>query len=181
MKGALRMPTAVTVHDGRIDEIIAEVEDELLAQTTLGAWAATTYTEHHDTTGFQDAVVLKRFPVISVAAATLLANSEALVEGTDYQVEASGKLSLLDGRLFPSGRRQLVVTYSAGAFAAGSTSAALIRAATLMAARQYTIEPVAGLSEADLRPLRQAIATWGEDAIQAEIDRTMARYRSVLG
>jgi hypothetical protein len=181
VKGALRMPTGVTVHDTRIDEIIGEIEGELLAQTTLSAWAATTYTEYHDTLGFQDVVLLKRFPVISAVAATLIASSEALTENTDYQVEASGKLSLLEGRLFPSGRRQFVVTYSAGAFTAGNTSAALVRAATLMAARQYNLEPAAGLSEADLRPIRQAIAAWGEDAIQAEIDRTMARYRSALG
>lgn len=178
VKGALQIPTGVTVHDTRIAELVDEVSEELLQRTTLDAWTETTYTEYHDVNGTTDVLLTRRFPVRSSVALTLIDTSEALVDGTDYQWEASGKFSLLDGRLFPLGRRQVVVTYTAGAFAGTSTTSDLVRVATLAAAWQYNREPVAGLEVADLRPIRRTMQAYDDDAVRIEIDRVIARYRS---
>jgi hypothetical protein len=182
VKRSLQIPSGVTVHDARIAEIVTEVEAEMLAQTTLSAWSTTTHTDYLDTRVTSDVVLLKRFPVISVVAATLVVGSTPLVENEDYQWEESGKIARLpEGEGWPQGRRQLVVTYTVGAFAAGSTLADLTRAATLMSARQYVLEPVAGLSDAQVEPLRRTVAEWDVDAMRIEVDRTLARYRNALG
>lgn len=182
VKRALQIPTGVTVHDARIGEIVTEVEAELLAQTTLSAWSPVTHTDYLDTRAASDVVLLKRFPVVSVAAATLVDSSTALVVDEDYTWEPSGKLTRLpEGEGWPQGRRQLVVTYAVGAFAAGQTSADLTRAATLASARQYVLEPMAGLSDAEIEPLRRTVASWDDDAMRIEVDRTLARYRNALG
>lgn len=181
VKGALQVPAGVTIHDARIAEIVDEVEAELLAQTTLTAWATTTHTEYLAGRSSSDVLLVDRFPVVAVAALTLVDSSTALVYGTDYEWDRSGAIRRIpEGDGWPDGRRKVVVTYQTSALNAGATPSDLIRAATLKAARQYTLEPLAGLSDAELQPIRRTAAAWSEDAIRIEVDRAMARFRSAL-
>lgn len=181
VKAALQIPTGVTLHDARLAQVVEEVEGELLAQTTLLAWATSTHTEYLPSRVNSDVLMLSRFPVLAVAAVTLVVGSTAMVVDEDYEWKACGSITRLpEGAGWPQGRRQVVVTYQAGALVSGATPADLIRVATLAAARQYVLEPIAGLSDSELQPMRRTVAKWTEDAIRIEVDRAMARFRSAL-
>lgn len=180
VKGALRIPAAITLHDARLSELIDEAEGDALAEIGADAWVAAYRTEVPRTTPGRSIVLLDQFPVWAVASATL--DSSALVENTDYQWEAGGAFELLDGAYFPLTARKLSVHYKAGPIeTAGSTPADLIRLSTLLAARQFNLEGVAGLASSSVRPIAKAIAGHDEDAVQAIIDGIMARYRKPAG
>jgi hypothetical protein len=117
---------------------------------------------------------ISRFPVYSVVALTQ--QTTGLVENTDFYFESNGRLQLITG-IFDGARRDLHVTYTAGMFP-GATTGDAKRLATLLAARQFHQEPLAGYSESSVAPLRRVMAnaTLDEDAIYSEIKRLMARY-----
>lgn len=175
VKGALRIPAGVTMWNTRVDEIINEVESTLLTDLDLTSFAATTYSEYIDTRYGETMAFISRFPVYSVVALTQNTTT-ALVENTDFYFEANGRIQLLTA-IFDGARRDLFVTYTAGLFPGATTSDAK-RLATLLAARQFHQEPLAGYSESSVAPIRKimANATLDTDAIYSEIKRLMARY-----
>lgn len=179
VKGALRIPAAVTVWDVRIGEILEDVEADALVEIGSPAWVAAYRTEVPRVTPGRTIALLEYFPVWAVSAATL--SSGALVENTDFQWSSDGSLELLTGS-FSSVARDFSVYYKAGPIeTAGSTPSDLIRLVTLMAARQYNLEGIAGLGSSSLRPISKNVATADDDAVQAIIDGILARYRKPAG
>lgn len=184
VKGALRIPgalgTGITVHDVRIGEIVEEVEDDILRETTLDQFEPKTYRDKIDVPngGPGLTAVLPRFPVLSVAAITQ--GGVGLVEGEDYTWDPGGAIRSLSAAGFCRGRAVLDVTYVAGLVAvAGTTTSDLRKLATLWAAKQYNQEPMSGMSEISVAPTRKTVARhdFNEDAALKEINRIMARYR----
>lgn len=179
VKGAARIPAAVTMWNARIGEIIEEVEGELLKFTQLSAFPATTYSGYLPTVTGSPLVLLPKWTVFSVVALTQLAGpgpGSALVDGTDYAWDESGVVRLLSGTF--SGR--VHATWTAGMFqTAGQTDMASIRLATLMAARQWHQEPLAGLEAQTVSPVSKRVAkpTWDDDAIYNEIRGMLARWQ----
>ena len=183
VKAALRIPAGITYQDARIAQIVDEAEAELLQEVDLTAFAATTYAAFIDGSaigGDRRVFVLPKFPVLSVVALTV--NGSVLVYGTDYRWEASGRVRLV-APVEPT-LDAIEATYTAGLVAtAGTTDASLIRCATLMAARQYNMEGLAGLASLDVAPMKKSIARrgFGEDAADAELQRLLSRYRKPAG
>jgi hypothetical protein len=179
VKGALRIPAAVTMHDVRIGEILDEVESSALADIGADAWVASYRTEYPRTSPGRTMVLLEHFPVWAVAGATL--DSSGLVGDSDFQWTRDGSIELLAGR-FPVAARQFAVSYLAGPIqTAGSTPADLIRLATLLAARQFNTEGIAGLAASSVRPISKTVADPDDDAVQTIIDGILARYRKPMG
>lgn len=181
VKGALRIPAAVTVHDARIGEIVEEIDAWLLGEVDLTAFGATTYSATLDgeQLGTGRTFVTPKFPLLSVAALTV--DTRALVDGTGYTWERSGVVHLLDPAV--QGLANIAITYTAGLFPAGATTTDLVRLATLAAARQYNQEPMAGLADLDIAPVKKGIArdAFNEDAVRGEISRILSRYRKPAG
>lgn len=181
IKAALRIPAGVTYQDARIAQIVDEVEAELLAEVELDAFVATAYSAVLDGSVARHGVfVLPKFPVLSVVALTV--GGSLLAYPSEYRWEASGRVRLV-APVEPV-LDAIEVTYTAGLVAvAGTTDASLIRCATLMGARQYNQEGMAGLSDLDVNPVKKGIARrgFGEDAVDAELQRLLARYRKPAG
>lgn len=182
VKAALRIPAGVTYQDARIAQIVDEAEAELLQEVDLSAFAATTYAAVLDGSigGDRRVFILPKFPVLSIVALTV--NDSALTFATDYRWEASGRVRVVTP--VEPVLDAIEVTYTAGLVATvGTTDASLIRCATLMAARQYNIEGLAGLASLDVAPVKKGIARrgFGEDAADAELQRLLSRYRKPAG
>jgi hypothetical protein len=182
VKGALRIPAAVTIHDARIAEIIEEVEDDILHQVNLTAFGPTTYSERLDTEpGDVRSFVVSRWPLLSVVALTY--NDSLLVENDDFYWRSSGQVRMIpSGALLSDDRQNVHITYTAGLVSVvGATPAHLIRWATLEAALQYNVEPMGGLAEVSTRPTTRQIANIDEDRVRQVIQSIAARYVSPLG
>lgn len=180
IKAALRIPAGVTYQDARIAQIVDEVEAELLAEVDLDAFVATTYSAVLDGAGVNRVFVLPKFPVLSVVALTVA--GALLSYPGDYRWASSGRVRLIAPA--PQVDDAIEVTYTAGLVAvAGTTDASLIRCATLMGARQYNQEGMAGLADLDVAPVKKGVARrgFGEDAIDGELQRLLARYRKPAG
>lgn len=179
VKRALGIPAGVTLRDEEIGEVIDEVEGSLLGETTLTSWVAQTYSETLVTRG-RDLAMLSRFPVLSIVGLT--------ISGTPIPPEArsfgrEGSIRLLGGAsgaaCFPWANDQVEVEYIAGIVeVAGSTPLDIRRLVTLAAARQCNLEGIAGIASAGMAPIAQTAGKPGDDAVQAEIARILAKYRT---
>lgn len=184
VKGALRIPGAagagVTLWDARIAEIIEDVEGDLLREVGHDSWAPYVRTEYPRYSPGKFVVMLDRFPVWAIAGLTL--SGSASVDGTGFTWDQSGRVELIDGTAFPASSRDLSITYTTGPIqVAGTTQNELVRLATLAAARQFQQEPNAGLQSLNIRPISKAVSDPDHDAVQAEIDKILARYRRPMG
>lgn len=179
VKGALRIPAGITVHDVRIGEIVAEVESDILQDLRLDSFAVATYTDRLDVDPGDAGRVfaLRRLPVTSVVGLTV--DGVGLTEGTDFYLGTGGILRLIPecAGTMP-GRQGVVCTYVAGHVVAGATPSWLARWATLAAARQYNQEPMSGFAALDVEPTSRSVARAGfdEDACEREIGKLRARW-----
>lgn len=176
LKAAARIPAGVTMHDVRLGQIVSETEGQLLAELGFTTAEPATYSDRLDTMKGHDSIWTSRFPVYAVAAFTL--DSVAQAQDVDYRWDSSGRLQLLETE-YTTTRGGARVTYTAGLVAvAGTTQESLIRLATLRALRAWNQEPLAGLEEQSVSPIRKTVArsTTDDDAILAEIQRLMAPY-----
>ena len=181
VKGALRIPAGVTIHDARIVEIIEEVEGDILSRLSLTTFGPATYTEKIDTDpGDMRSAMISRFPVLSIVALTV--SGSPLVEGDDFYFTRGGSLKLIgSGGFFPDARQAVDVTYTAGLCATlGTTPGDIKRWATLECALQYNQEPMAGLGEQSVRPIKKMIARADEDRMRQLIDSIASKYVDVL-
>jgi hypothetical protein len=183
VKGALRIPAGVTVHDQRIGEIVGEVESDILQYLDLDSFdALTTYTDRIDVEpgGTGAVLMLRRMPVTAVVALTVA--GVALAQGSDYYLGRGGALRMISCGV-DAGRQDVVCTYTAGLITAGATPSWLARWSTLACARQYNQESMAGLAKLDVRPVNREVARFGfdEDACERELARYRARYAKPAG
>ncbi len=180
VKAALRIPAGVTYQDGRIGQIVEEVEGEFLELVELDAFVSTTYTATMSGGRWNGSMVfLPKFPVLSVVALTVHGSA---LGADDFSWDRSGCIRLVES--FAPSVFAVEATYTAGLVAvAGTTSADLIRIATLMACRQYNVEGMAGLLDMEVDPVKKQVARigFGEDAVDTEIQRLLARYRRPAG
>lgn len=180
LKGALRIPAAATVHDVRLNEIIAEVESQILADVGLDAFGPTSYNETVNTwPGGNTVFTVKRFPVWGVTALTM---SGSLLTSSQFSWERSGRFELIEvGAVLPHTRNDVQVMYTAGLVeVAGTTPANLRRWATLEASLQYHAEPMAGIGEQTIRPVTTRMSSIEQDQVRTEIRRIAAHYIRVV-
>lgn len=178
VKAALRIPAGVTLHDAAISDTIDDAEADLLEQVGLTAWdAATVYVETHTPRPGSRVLVLRRIAGIAVAAVTV---GGSAFTAFDEDVRG-GVIRRVDGWGWDGTQGEVEVAYTAGLVVAGATPAALVRAATLHAARQYHVEERAGQSELDVQPIRTRMATFDDDLARREVDRYLARFRRAAG
>lgn len=115
VKRFLGIPAGVTMFDDLFDdELIPLAEAEINAWCGTPAVTVTTYNEVYDIDGqAMNSVVLRQFPVSSVAALT---NDGGAVDASDYYTDTEvGVIRLKgSGAFFTDGRQKVKVTYTAG-------------------------------------------------------------------
>ena len=142
VKRLLGVPTAVTMHDLYIDELLEVADEQIIAYTGMAAVTQTTVTEKYNITDrYTTQFTLRNFPVSAVAA---LKSAGATLSTDTYYFEArSGLIALSDeSKFFAAGRQKVEVTYTYGY---ASVPADLSHAAALICAHHFNTARHAGM------------------------------------
>lgn len=142
VKRRLRVPAATTTHDLLIDDIVAEINDEVASAT---GQAGLTGINVDQTVPIWDrgirSIGLDNFPIASVAALTISGTLQVL--GTDYTVDLPiGFIHLRKAVEFPIGVDLTEVSYTTEDASASAKS--LQRAATNWAVAEFNKAPSHG-------------------------------------
>jgi len=145
VKRYLGIPAGVTMHDELIEEdLIPLAEGQINTYCGVAAVTVNTYSEKYDVDGgAENSILLRSFPVTSVAALT---NDGAAVAATDYYVDENGGVVRLigSGSFFTDGRQKVEVTYTAGTNP--EVAADLKNAACLLVAFHFNASRNVGLT-----------------------------------
>ena len=111
-----RVPQASSADPTILSDVISEAQS--LADGACGRTLETTaYTEYHDIGSEQETVCLRQSPITGTPVVYSDANTTApttLVADTDYVLDTTAGILTTLGDSFPSGPRNLKVTYTAG-------------------------------------------------------------------
>lgn len=142
VKRTLGIPSGVTHHDTRIDDLLDGAEQSLHGYLGLPGLTLTTYVETHDVGHGQNWIAPRGFPIVSVAALT---DNGAAVAAADYQVYANDGYVRLNtaGAFFTEGAARVGITYTAGR---SPVPARFVEAAAQLAARSFNAGPRTGMT-----------------------------------
>ncbi len=142
VKRVLGIPSAVTMHDTYIDDLLEVADEQIIAYTGMAAITQTTVTEKYNITSTAETeFTLRNFPVISVAS--VKSSGSTLSTETWYFEARSGLLALKDAsKFFAEGRQTVEVTYTHGY---ASVPADLSHAASLICAQHFNAARHAGM------------------------------------
>jgi hypothetical protein len=175
VKRRLRIPAGITTHDLLIADIIAEVNDAIVAASGNDGLAGGTFSETASV--FYPGLVQRgfaRFPWTSVVAMTL--NDIAQVEGTDFEAELeTGHILLKDGSVFPMGENNIEITYVCKDVTTDDKT--LQRAATNWAVAEFNKAPHHGFKSEQMNKYKYEL---DDGDIPASVDSALSRYRRVL-
>lgn len=175
VKNALMIPAGITQHDTLIGNLVDAVDRTILQGLRLDGMTSAVYEDKFDIEAWgQDAVLLRRRPVVSVGAVT---DNGSAVASADYYFEPYGKLRLKGlSAQFTAGKQMVSVSYNAGFASPNLPPEDIALFATTACALWFNCIPNAGLGNSDVGGHKQEFTGVMPDAVE----RLMASYRQVL-
>jgi hypothetical protein len=170
----LGVPSAVTMHDAYIDDLLEVADEQVIAYTGMAAVTQTTVTEKYNigntyTTQF----TLRNFPVSAVA--NVRSGGATLSTDTYYFESRSGLLALSDStKFFAQGRQKVQVTYTYGY---SSVPADLSHAASLICAHHFNTARHAGMRSESGGGYSYRLS---EDYIPMSAQGILAKYKRIF-
>ncbi len=175
VKGALRIPVGVTFYDTRAATCASAANAFVLGKLRQDSLAVLTETEYAEVYGpAQRSIVLRRRPVVAIAAVTV--DGSALAS-TAYRIDTKhGILHRTDGSYWSDEMDGTQVHYGAG-YDSSSVPADIIEAATLIAAALFNRGAVAGLESQDDGATDVQVS---DEAVPPAARAILSRYRDLM-
>ena len=145
VKRALGIPTANTVNDDYIEELVSAADYQILAYTGQVALTQTARSDTYDVElPGQNEIALRGFPVSSVSAVT---NAGSLLAADDYYLDSrTGLLRLTgDGSTWEQGQQTVEVSYTIGYSDGSPELSNLAHAATIVCCAHFNQTRHAGV------------------------------------